>query len=110
MKRTIRIVDSNTFYRKIEFGYITHSIKEHLGMVGDGEYVVTFTENSKGKYRFCSAYSHIWHIIELANVEEYRRYGRTAGSIGGFCLEAFTKIFFTPDTEKRYNITVKKVK
>ena len=107
MKRTITTEHCVTHYRGKQFNGIIFSILEHFGMNQYGKYTITITEGTK--YRFFGNSNGIWHIIELARVEEEKSYGLMAGSIGGVCLDAFTKIFFRPDTEKTYNITVKKV-
>lgn len=110
MRRTITIGNFKTVYRRKEYRPIISSLREYFGMTEVARYAVTITEGSK--YRFiplrCSP--DVWHIIDLSEVANEKEDGELAGSIGGVCIDVFSRIFFEPDKNKTYDITVKKVK
>lgn len=105
MKRTITI-GTNTqmkaeigcvFYRGKKIDYLLSLIRGHFGIICGCKYQVTIVEGTK--YRF---------VPSSKEVGYYKLY---CGSrmIEYICEEQFAKVFFTPDVDKSYDITVKEV-
>lgn len=97
MRRTIEIRHCDIFYKGNRLAYVTNSIREYFGLNNSRvfRYVITIVEDADGDFRFtCDDY---W--LEANGTE-----------IGYICKEYFDKLFFEADPDKRYKITVKKVR
>jgi hypothetical protein len=97
MIRTIAIKQSEVFYKKVNYGFPSRQTIATFDLKRNGVYQITVVEG-KG-YKFRSGYCDVFYEVFLD--------GEFAFLV---CKEAFDTIFFTPDCDKTYNITVKKVK
>lgn len=107
MKRTIEINPRDTvksvgdvFYRGKKVDYLLNAIRTNFKMHDGGKYQITIVEG--GKYSFKI------HDVEGDN-KVYMLYNKKT-YISYLCKEKFDKVFFAPDENKSYDITVKKVK
>ena len=101
MKRTLHLRASSTRYKNLRFSYIIGCIKKHFNAEEDGKYIVTIIEGTK--YRF-KEWAGTYHLHDTKTDDPM------TNDHGGFCQSAFQRIFFIPDLDKTYDITVKKVK
>lgn len=104
MKRIIEM-SGNDFYHRDEYlGYATFKIRHTFKLKNGETYQITITEGSQ--YVFKS------HSSRTSSSSRF--YGITAlegnSHCGIICKKEFNELFFTPDPNKKYDITVKKVK
>ncbi len=101
MKRTIVIRKSHVYYRGKWLGLFSCNIDSMFGFRQNGKYIITITEG--GSYK-----------IDLGSCDRKRFFTVRGGSRthrpASVCLKQFINVFFKPDSRKRYDITVKKVK
>ncbi len=95
--RTIEMIYNCVHYHNVHRGYVTTSIRNYFKLPYSGKVRITIEE--KGPYRFTPRYK-----SSLIEVHKDSRY------IGIVCGEEFESLFFKPNGDKGYSITVKKVK
>ena len=101
MQRTIvKDVSSWISYNKRNIGVINKKIQKLFKIRYSGKYLIKIVEG-KG-YMFVS---------ELHNLHDYvyHIYNSNDVHMGYVCAEEFDKLFFRPDLNREYNITVKKL-
>lgn len=82
------------YYRCRFFSYVPTFIRKHFQLTSNGRYQITITEG--GKYKFVKD-GHWYNLVE----GEFM--------IGWICRSEFSKLFFTPDYTKTYDIKVKRI-
>ena len=108
MKKIIRVEDARVHYKDQYFGSLTWTIMSVFDMREAGEYEITIEEGSKYTFYMLDYY------MKFGNKKRYYYIGEREQEYDKFvsivCRKAFDKIFFIPEKDKRYDITIKKVK
>jgi len=104
MRRTIEIDSSNgctgfVYYRGKKVDYLLNAIRRHFCLEDCHKYQITIVEGTQ------------FSFVENDDTDDdgYNLY-HGDGFIEFLCKKHFDKIFFVPDPDKKYDITVKKVK
>lgn len=100
MQRTIEIRDEAMYYQNKCLGELVPNIARLFRLVKSGKYSVTITECERALFAFRPD----------ENSEPYYDLLDDGSYMGIVCMKEFDKLFFVPDQNKRYNITVKEVK
>lgn len=96
MQRTVTIdLSGELFFREKWIGYATSQIRKHFRLNGSCKYRITIVEGTK------------YHFVR--DGAGYLLGSNYCRKIGFICASKFHKLFFEPDTKKRYNITVKMI-
>lgn len=104
MQRTIEIIDSNCHYKGKLIDYVSRDLRRTFKLLNSRKYkyVITIVEGLKFKLRYSiSGYSRA--------DGDYDIYDNDNNNLGFVCSEYFHQIFFKPDANKKYDITVKKI-
>jgi len=101
MKRTITVTGAGVYYRNVELGVLVDTIKSSFSMSQSGRYAITIVEG--GNFDFIHSPLHHAHLYYCVTCRSSKKF------LGLICKKEFDKLFFVPDENKRYNITVKKV-
>lgn len=91
-------VEGEVFYREKSLGWLLSYLARHFKMEYGNRYAVTIVEGTK------------YTLISDGGSYEVRMTDEPDINLGFICREVFEKLFFIPDADKTYNITVKKVK
>lgn len=100
MIRTIEIERGCVYYRGKRLGDMSVSLSNHFPFPDKGKVKVVIEENENGSYQLSpdDDFDLLYTLLKDGYYE------------GCVCQKAFDNLFFVPDENKRYNITVKKVK
>ena len=107
MKRIIEVRDQNhIYYGGRHFGYLFTTIAIKFGIVYQEKpikYRITISE--RGKFSFRKAKKGGKAVLLFCEDGKIMRSG-----FNYICAKQFKSLFFNPDSRKRYDITVKRVK
>ena len=98
MRRVIRMRNDRPSYNRKTYELVS-GIRDHFHLQNSKvyKYVITITEG--GEYTFRDSFGSQYSVL-------YQREKR----IGILCKWSFRRVFFNPDPNKKYDITVEKVK
>lgn len=99
MRRKIKMKNGRAYFEGSFIGEPTYSIKHSFGLASNGFYNITIVKGTSFKIND-GAYYHIYDANKINNRRRHR---------GVICKKAFEQLFFKPDLDKKYDVTVKKV-
>jgi hypothetical protein len=104
MRRTITMEGAEAYYGGKKIGYIKQTIRNHFKLKSRRifKYVITIVEGTKYSF-FDNDYSDSSY-----GINKYPRYS-PVWKVGSVCKAKFEKLFFVPDFEKRYDITIERI-
>jgi len=99
MRRTIEVKNGKAYYGGRKLDDLAPTLKSHFKLRSSRvyKYVITIVEGTEYKFERGDWDYH----VHKADDDKY---------CGLVCKKHFSKLFFVPDENKRYDITVKKVK
>lgn len=96
MKRTIKVTKASyVYYGNRKIGYLHASIAERFGLKC-GKYRITINKGTQFVFMPGGEKSELYELPE----NHYR---------GCICTNKFSKLFFKPNSRKRYDITVNRI-
>ncbi len=119
MKRTIEMKGMYVYYRGKCLDWVLSTVTEHFELGEEGKYIVTIVEgnqyqiiNDPGQIVDNPDDIELYAIIVEGDIELYAIIveGGTGYERIFVCRKHFDKLFFKPDFDKRYDITVKEVR
>jgi formylmethanofuran dehydrogenase subunit E len=108
MRRTIEMKGEYAYYRGKRLDYLLSTVIQHFNFEDSGKHVVTIVEGTK--YRIILDPDQMVSNSDDIELYAFLPVGGTGYERLYICREYFDKIFFKPDSNKTYDITVKKVK
>ena len=87
------------YYRGKSIGAPSRHTKLHFGLVKNGKFAITIVEGNCYSFEAGNEFYDI--MLDNGGVEQF---------ISLVCKVYFNKLFFTPQKNKKYDITVKEVK
>lgn len=103
---TIKIQSDDAYCEGVKLGLLVDCIINHFKLENGEEYVITITEGSE--YKIDSDSEEYYHFYKRTKILYF--FPGLPKYVGIVCKKHFNNLFFVPDPEKRYSISVKKIR